>query len=156
MISTSFAEKSSINIQTVPISKPTVKLFPVYDKELIGFIDSTGATIIKPQFSVLINDTTIRYMESATGTKMPSVLPYYFKEGKLILGQSEVYSLLKHGNHYSIINEAGQIETEMIFEWVGEFSEGFAPVCKARTFLGIKIGEKWGTIDHSGQVQIEP
>jgi len=47
---------------------------------------------------------------------MAGVIPFYFNEGKLVLKQSKVFSLRKHGDQYAIVNKAGQIEKKIIYE----------------------------------------
>jgi hypothetical protein len=104
-----------------------------------GYIDKTGNWIISPQYE---------------GSLLPSgVLPYgmwWAMGGRFTSGLAPVYvdaGPAQGGGTCQYIDQTGKKAFGQVFQYGGEFSEGLAPVC---------VDDKWGFIDTSGRMVIEP
>lgn len=96
----------------------------------IGFINSNGKVILKPQFDFLSDRSYHGYRWIHAGGKAHEG---YIKGGK--------WALIRLGT----ANDRMIVEPK--FDWVGHFSEGLAPAL---------IKDQWGFVDTTGRMRITP
>ncbi len=107
------------------------RLYPIKTKDhRIGFIDGLGKKIFEPKFDYLKIESYFGYHWIHSGGKNDNS---YVKGGK--------WGLIKLGS----FNDRMIVEPQ--FDWIGNFSEGMAPVL---------VGDKWGFIDTMGRMRISP
>lgn len=115
-------------------STPAGSLFPFMSSTngKMGYINSSGREVIKPQFD---NPCFHKHPESCL-EETPSKFRFSQGFAKVLLDEK-----------YGYIDESGQIRIKPQFEEAGRFSEGLAAV---------KIGGKYGYIDVTGNQVIKP
>ena len=96
----------------------------------IGFIQSNGKVVYKPQFDFLSDHSYHGYCWIHAGGKAHQG---YIKGGK--------WGLIRLGT----ANDRMIVESK--FDWVGSFSEGLAPVL---------VKDQWGFIDTMGRMRVAP
>ena len=141
-----FPFKSSI-IKELELNKIT--LYPFQANELLGYIDTTGKIIIKPEYDAVGNF----YEGLAVINKNDSVF-YINKENVNQFNEifSEAYRFkngmapVKKNNKWFFINRQGQI-ISAAYEEVNELSS---------QLYVVKQNGKYGAIDYLGQAVIEP
>jgi hypothetical protein len=114
-------------------------------KGKFGFIDHSGAFVIKPELlgAIDFNDGMARVV-----TEGPCV---YFSDGPC--GGFNPESVGGHVTgpaarcKFTYIDKAGRMITKARFDFARDFSEDFAP---------IQIGGRWGFIDKTGSVVVTP
>lgn len=125
------------------------------ENDLWGFMDSTGKVAIKPQFK---NASSFKNGYALVEDE-DSIVKFIDKEGKDFCAIPDEYSyyvsnLNDNGliicetmeGKVGVINTEGNIVVEFDYDYIGEFSEGFAVVSK---------DGKYGYIDSNGNIAFE-
>ncbi len=123
----------------------------IIKKSLYGYIDTTGAIIIKPQF-----DDADNFSEEMAAVKIAGKWGYIDRKGKIIIEPqfesgdvfSEGLAAVKVNKKYGAIDKKGKTVIAPSYKWLGKFSEGFAPASDTN--------DRYGYIDKTGQFVIAP
>jgi predicted DNA-binding WGR domain protein len=116
----------------------------------LGFIDSAGKVVIKPQF-----DEAYPISENLALIRQKNKYGFIDSVGKVVIKPqfdgahpfSEGLALIRQKNKYGFIDSVGKVVIKPQFAEAYPFSEGFA---------GIKVKNKYGFIDSAGKVVIKP
>ncbi len=114
-------------------------------KDKFGFIDRSGAFVIKPQLldAIDFNDGMARVVTEGPCVYLPDG-PCGAFNPESVGGRSNGPAALCK---FTYIDKSGMVITDARFDSARDFSEGFAP---------IRIGERWGFIDRTGSVVATP
>lgn len=116
-----------------------------------GFIDKTGALVIKPQFTLskemaeqLLNT---RRSFSADGKPIHEIHLFRADTFSSELGFAEGLAAVLVGKKYGFVDKTGKVYISPRFDKVGHFSEGLVTVL---------VGKNYGFADTNGAVVIKP
>jgi predicted DNA-binding WGR domain protein len=120
------------------------------DNPKLGFIDSAGKVVIKPQF-----DEAYPFSEKLALIRHKNKYGFIDSAGKVVIKPqfdeaypfSEKLALIRQKNKYGFIDSVGKVVIKPQFDEAYPFSEGYA---------GIKVKNKYGFVDSVGKVVIKP
>jgi hypothetical protein len=142
----SFPFKESI-LKELQLNKLT--LYPYEKDDLYGFIDTTGKLVVKNEY-----DAVTPFSEGLSVVNKNDTVFYVNKENMNSFNQFFTDALpfkngiaaAKHGSKWGFINRQGQLISGN-YDEINELSDN----CYV-----VKLNNKYGAIDHTGQVLIEP
>jgi hypothetical protein len=147
------------------------ELFPIYENDKKGYIDSKGNVVISPQFDFSVSvmdfappDNYVYELSENSSEKETKNLfvvrigdssGYVNKQGKYVINPQFSYALpfseglaaVKDGNKWGFINTKGESVIESKFDWVDSFSEGLAQAGQ---------NGQYGYINQQGEFVIKP
>jgi hypothetical protein len=141
------------------------KLFPIIQDNKIGYIDKTGKVIIPPEFDKgYLNEGNMKAAEFSDGLALANLkgkFGYIDKTGVFVIKPTYVTAwpfaeglapVRVPDGRTAYIDKTGKIVIKALSTMGGDpFSEGLAGV-----YIGESSKGKWGFIDKSGKMIIEP
>jgi hypothetical protein len=139
-------------LATVATAQKNEGLFWIREDGKYGYIDRTGKTVIAPQF-----ENTMGFNEGLAATKMNGKYGYIDAKGNWVIKPqfdftymfSDGLAMVRVGKQYAWIDKKGnQVIAPQDFDEVAMgFTEGR---------LAVKKNGKWGYIDRTGKMIVEP
>lgn len=119
-------------------------LFPILVGERWGYIDSTGAIVIRPRFESIVSAEREQRasLDQAGGTRLG---PADLLLAPAVGPESTTALSVKFSGRWGVADRGGSLIGPRRFDTMGPFSEGLAPV---------RLGEYWGFADEVGRVAI--
>lgn len=128
--------------------------YPVYRGEKLAFIDSKGNIVFSTETKTPFREADIYINNKKQAEFIRTDLSTQFSEGLVIFGDQFIFPF-DLNQKFLCFDISGSFVFEKECEWLGTFSNGYAQICIADRFLGLKIGELWGFINRKGEISID-
>lgn len=136
-------------------SQTKAALIPFIENGRIGYIDSTGAEVIKAKF-----DTPITYERIMLNGRelIDYTLPIWseFSEGMATVKIKKRFWFITLYHYFANISETGEIKFNTGLNIVHNFHDGIAVTQAALIESYNKYDEKYGYLDKAGEIIIDP